>query len=113
VKILLDENLDHRFRSKLGSHDVFTVTFKGWNALKNGDLLKAAKDDGFEVLVTGDKSLSYEQNLTNRKIAIVCFSAVEWRIVTTHLAKVVAPIESAIPGSFQAIDCGSFPRRNT
>jgi hypothetical protein len=46
------------------AHEVFTASYKGGEALKNGKLLDAAEEEGFDVLVTGDKSLSYEQNLT-------------------------------------------------
>ena len=53
MKVLLDENLDRRLRNHLGSHEVFTVSYKGWDGLKNGALLSAAEDQGFEVLVPG------------------------------------------------------------
>ncbi len=69
MKVLLDENLDHRLRKHLGSHDVITASFRGWGGLENGKLLEAAEGDGFEVLVTGDKTFSYEQNLTGRRLA--------------------------------------------
>jgi hypothetical protein len=62
VKVLLDENLPHLLRTNLGDHDVFTVRYKGWASLKNGELLKTAEDDGFDVFITGDQTLSYEQN---------------------------------------------------
>jgi hypothetical protein len=57
LKVLLDENLDHRLRYDLAPHEVFTASFKGWDGLKNGSLLGAAEDDGFDVLVTGDQTL--------------------------------------------------------
>jgi hypothetical protein len=71
VKVLLDENLDHRLRKRLGSHEVFTASYKGWDGFKNGELLQAAEDDGFDVLVTGDQTLYFEQSLTGRRLAIV------------------------------------------
>ncbi len=73
---LLDENLDHSLRKHLSGHDVVTVSFMGWAGLKNGELLRAAEDSGIEVLVTGDRTLSYEQNLTGRGVAIVALSAI-------------------------------------
>ena len=60
MKVLLDENLPHRLRNHLGSHDVFTVRYQGWSGLKNGELLRAAENDGFDVFLTGDQTLSYE-----------------------------------------------------
>ena len=113
MKVLLDENLDHRLRHHLGSHQAFTASFQGWDGLKNGDLLRVAEDNGFEVLVTGDQTLRYEQNLTGRRLAIVALSSVEWRILQEHLPVILAAIENASSGSFQAVDCGSFNRKLT
>jgi hypothetical protein len=113
VKVLLDENLDHRLRKSLGSHEVFTASYKGWDGFKNGRLLQAAEDDGFDVLVTGDQTLYYEQNLTGRRLAIVALSSIEWRIVKNYLPQIAAAVGGAIPGSFQAVDCGTFSRKKT
>ena len=63
MKVLLDENLDHRLRKNLGSHEVFTASYMGWDGFKNGKLLEAAEDDGFGVLVTGDQTLQYRAGL--------------------------------------------------
>jgi hypothetical protein len=111
VKVLLEENLAHRLRKNLGAHEVFTVSYKGWAALKNGDLLRTAENDGIEVFLTGDQTLSYEQNLAGRTIAIVTLSSVEWDILKHHPPLIVAAIDNASPGSFQAVDCGTFTRK--
>jgi len=71
MKVLLDENLDHRLRSHLGSHEVFVASYMGWDGLKNGKLIQAAEEDGFEVLLTGDQTLCYEQNLNGRRLAVI------------------------------------------
>lgn len=113
MKVLLDENLDLRLRGNLGLHDVFTASYKGWDGLKNGKLLDAAESDGFEVLLTGDQTLYYEQNLTGRRLAIVAMSSVEWRIVKDHLPQILTAIDNAVPGSFQAVECGTFSRKRT
>jgi hypothetical protein len=57
VKVLLDENLDHAMRRLLGQHEVVTVTFMGWSGLQNGALLRAAEENGIDVLLTGDQGL--------------------------------------------------------
>jgi hypothetical protein len=89
----------------------FTVSYKGWAGLKNGELLRTAENDGIEVFLTGDQTLTYEQNLTGRTIAIVALSSVEWAILKHHLPLILAAINSALPGSFQAVDCGTFTRK--
>jgi hypothetical protein len=111
LKVLLDENLDHRLRRGLTPHDVFTASYLGWDGLKNGRLPRAAEDEGFDVLVTGDRTLHYEQNLAGRRIAVVVLSAVQYAIVEKHLPKVLNAIDNAAPGSLQAVDCGTFSRK--
>ncbi len=111
MKVLLDENIDHGLRKLLGQHDVVTVTFMGWTGLKNGELLRIAEDSGIEVLLTGDQTLTYEQNLSGRRLAIVGLSAIQLPIIKKNLQKIIAAIDNAAPGSFQAVDCGTFSRK--
>jgi hypothetical protein len=111
VKVLLDENLDHALRKLLGQHEVVTVTYMGWTGLQNGALLRAAEDNGIDVLLTGDQTLAYEQNLTGRRLAVVALSAIRLPIIKEHLPEIIAAIDSATPGSFHAIDCGTFSRK--
>jgi hypothetical protein len=111
VKVLLDENLPHLLRNNLGDHEVFTVRYQGWAGLKNGELLKAAEDDGFEAFVTGDQTLSYEQNLTGRRIALVVLSSIDWHIIKANLAPILTALADAAPGSFQKVECGVFSRK--
>jgi hypothetical protein len=110
VKVLLDENLDHALRSLLAPHEVVTVAFMGWAGLKNGDLLQTAEEQGMQVLLTGDTTLHLEQNLTGRRLAVVALSAIQLPIIREHVARIVAAIDAAAPGSFQMVDCGTFDR---
>ncbi len=111
MKVLLDENLPHRLRNHLGNHEVFTVRYQGLAGLKNGELLRTAESDGFEVFLTGDQTMSYEENLAGRQIAVVALSAIEWHVIRHGLLTVQAAIDAATPGSYQAIDCGVFSRK--
>jgi hypothetical protein len=111
MRVLLDENLPHKLRGHLSRHETVTASYAGLVGHKNGALLKAAEDAGFDVLVTGDTTLRYEQNLTSRKLAIVCLSANSWRIIQRHTDKIAAAVDAAVPGSFTTVDCGVFARR--
>lgn len=111
MRVLLDENLAHRLRKNLGPHDVATVSYKGWAGLKNGELLRTAENDGIEVFLTGDQTLTYEQDLTGRSIAIVALSSVEWDILKLHLPVIMAALDNAQPGTIQTVDCGRFTRK--
>jgi electron transfer flavoprotein alpha/beta subunit len=108
--VLLDENLDHALRKLFGQHEVVTVTYMGWTGLQNGALLQAAEDNGIDVLLTGDQTLAYEQNLIGRRLAIVALSAIKLPI-KEHLPEIIAAIDSAVPGSFQPANCGTFSRK--
>ena len=111
MRVLLDENLDHALHKLLGPHDVATVTYMGWAGLKNGELLQAAENSGFDVFLTGDQTLAHEQNLGGRRLAVVALSAIQLPIIRENFAKVIAAIDSAVPGSFRLVECGTFTRR--
>ena len=113
MKVLLDENLAHRLRKNLGTHEVFTVGYRGWAGLKNGELLRIAEESGIEVFLTGDRTLLHEQNLEGRSLGIVALSSVEWDILKNYLPMIIAAIDRALPGSFQEVDCGTFSRNKT
>lgn len=85
----------------------------GWTGLQNGALLRKAEDNGIDVLLTGDQSLRYEQNLSGRRLAIVALSAIQLPILKNYLPQIVAAIDNAAPGSFQAVDCGKFSQKMT
>jgi hypothetical protein len=72
--------------------------------LANGELLTAAESAGFEVLVTTDKNIRYQQNLAGRRIAIVVLGKARWRLIRPMLAEVVAAVNSVKPGSYTEVD---------
>ena len=111
MKVLLDENLDHALRHLLGPHEVMTVAYMGWASLKNGELLRTAEENGVDVFLTGDGTLNYEQNLTGYRLAVVTLSAIQLPIIRKHLTEIIGAIDNAVPGSFQAVDCGTFSRK--
>jgi hypothetical protein len=85
-------------------HTITEARARDWQELENGELLSKAEAAGFEVLVTTDKNLSYQQNLLGRKIAIVVLGKGRWSLIKPHVAHVVAAINAATPGSFIEID---------
>jgi hypothetical protein len=88
----------------IGLHAVTECRARGWEELENGELLTEAESAGFEVLVTTDKNLRYQQNLTSRKIALVVLGQGRWNLIKTHVAKVVDAVNAATPGSFTDVD---------
>jgi hypothetical protein len=111
LKVLLDENLDHALRMLLIPHEAYTVSHLGWSGIQNGALLAAAEGAHIDVLLTGDQTLRYEQNLLGRRLAIVTLSTIRLPMSKENLPTIVAALDRATPGSFQAIECGSFTRK--
>ncbi len=67
MRILLDESVPQKLRLLIEGHTVVTAWYQGWSSLQNGELLDAAEHAGFELFITADQELSYQQNLTGRK----------------------------------------------
>ena len=109
--MLLDENLPHKLCRYLLSHMVETVRQRGWGGLKNGELLRAAENASFEVFVTADLNLEYQQNLARRRIGIVVLSTNNWPIIRRHIPKIQTAIDAAHSRSFARVDCGMFVRQ--
>jgi alkanesulfonate monooxygenase SsuD/methylene tetrahydromethanopterin reductase-like flavin-dependent oxidoreductase (luciferase family) len=105
LRVLLDENLDHALRKLLVPHDVATVHYMGWAGLKNGELLRTAEDAGFDVLLTGDQSLGFEQNLRGRRLAVIALSAIQLPVLSRCVPDILVALESATPGSHQMVEC--------
>lgn len=77
---------------------------QGWSRLLNGDLLNEAEQAGFEVLLTTDKNLLYQQNLSQRKIAIVVLGRARWSLIQSAMARVVEAVDMAKPGTYTLIE---------
>ena len=75
MRILVDEQLPRQLAPYFVGHDVRTTQEQGWAGLKNGELLKQALSAGFEVLVTGDKNLEFQQNLRSSGLFVVVLVA--------------------------------------
>ena len=73
MRVLLDECLPRRLRSQFTGHDVHTVPEMGWAGKKNGELLALMATGGFEVLLTVDQNLRYQENLNDKRIGIIVF----------------------------------------
>ena len=75
MRLLLDENLPKRLKLDFPLHEVFTVREKGWNGIKNGELIRLLIADNFDVLLTFDKNLHHQQNLAKYPITVIVLTA--------------------------------------
>lgn len=83
MRILLDENLDWRLRRLLPGHAVDTVAYIGWSGITNGALLRRAVEAGYEVLLTMDGNMPYQQDLSVHGIAVISLRAPTNRLADT------------------------------
>lgn len=92
-------------RQLLAAHSVSTAFEMGWSGLGNGALLAVA-ESAFDVLVTTDKNLRYQQDLAGRNLAILVLPTTSWPTIRLHAAQVVAGIDALRPGEYLEL---SFP----
>lgn len=106
MRILIDECMDERFRNSLTGHDCQTARYAGLAGLKNGDLLKAAEVARFDVFLTVDQGIEYQQNLTGRKLAIIIFRPKSNRLhdLLQLVPACLARMESIQPGQIVSIE---------
>ena len=112
MHIVFDKNVPVGVRRFLSKHDVRTFVEMRWHPqLENGELLKAAEASGFDVMVTSDQNIRYQQNLTTRKLALVVLGSNIWPVVRDHGAAIAAEVDAATPGSYQFIEMPLPPKR--
>jgi hypothetical protein len=104
VRILFDQGTPAPLRRHLPGHQVLTAYECRWSAMKNGELLAAAEEAGFAVLVTTDSNLRYQQNLATRRIAIVVLRKSSWPRIQRNLPKVLEALERCEPGSYFEVE---------
>jgi hypothetical protein len=86
--VLFDHSTPGPLSSYLIGHTVTKAKDRGWDRLTNGDLLAEGQRAGFDVLLTADKNMRYQQNLTGRRIALVVLSTPQWPLVRSHIEKI-------------------------
>lgn len=92
-------------RRFLYKHEVRTFGEMPWHPqLENGDLLNAADAAGFEVLITADQNIRYQQNLTGRKVALIVLGSNLWPIVRGHAESIAAAADTITAGSYHFIE---------
>lgn len=100
MRILFDQGTPAPLRHALVGHSVETAFELGWGTLQNGALIAAAEAGGFEVFLTTDKNLKYQQNFTGRRLAVIVLSTTSWPRIRAGIAKVAEAVASAGPGTF-------------
>jgi hypothetical protein len=104
MRILFDQGTPVQIRRSLEAHTVKTSREQGWSTLANGELLRVAEEAGFDVLLTTDKNMRYQQNFEGRRITVVVLGNGLWPFVKPMLPQVVTAVETAIAGTLVMVD---------
>ena len=108
--ILFDNNVPKPLRRSFRGHVVRTAYDMQWAELSNGSLLAAAERARFDVFVTADQNLGYQQNLVDRLMSLVVLGSSQWPDVLPHRSRIVEAVTTAVPGSYAFIDIPLPPK---
>ena len=103
MRILFDQGTPVPLRRHLTSHVVDTVFERGWSTLSNGELLDVAEQEGYELLITTDQNLRYQQHLANRQLAIIVLLSTSWPRIQLRIKTIQAAVKSIVAGGYQEI----------
>jgi predicted nuclease of predicted toxin-antitoxin system len=106
MRVLLDNNVNQGFAQLIKGHEVVHARKMGWAELENGDLIAAAEREGFDVIVTADKQMQYQQTIEGRKISVLVLSArfIKWQDIEPLAPQVQDRLDNGFPkGSFLTI----------
>lgn len=104
MRVLFDNGTPRGVAEGLSGHTVEEARSRGWDTLGNGELLDAAEANGFDVFVTTDRNIRHQQNLRNRKLAVVVLGKARWRLIRKRLPEIAAAVAAATPGSFVEVE---------
>jgi predicted nuclease of predicted toxin-antitoxin system len=104
MRILLDHNVPAPLRYWLIGHHVDTAYELGWAEVGNGQLLRCAEAAGFDVMITTDQSIRYQQNLAGRKLALVMIGTNDWTHIRNFKSAVLDALSGIVPGAYVEVE---------
>ena len=103
MRILFDQGTPVPLRRYLSSHSVDTAFERGWSHLQNSELLQASEQDGYELLISTDQNLRYQQNLSDRQLAIMVLLTTSWLRIQLRIGDIQSAVERMAPGEYLEI----------
>ena len=103
MRILFDHDTPRPLRRYLTEHTVQTANERGWALLRNGELLDNAERTGYEVLITADQSMRYQQNIGRRQIAVIALLSNRWTDVQLRVEDIRDALEGIAPGEVREV----------
>jgi hypothetical protein len=102
MRILFDQGTPVPLRRSLAPHEVSTAFEMGWSKLENGELLNAAEGQ-FDLLLTTDQNLRYQQNLAGRRLAVLVLPTTNWLEIRNHQSEVAVAVNAMKPGEYREL----------
>ena len=103
MRILFDNGTPRQLRHRLFGHVVEEARERGWDALSNGDLLERAEEAGYEVLITTDQDMRHQQNMSNRRVAVVVLMNTAWPRISRRTEAIRTALEGIQPGEVREV----------
>lgn len=103
MRILFDQGTPVPLRQHLTSHVVDTAFERGWSTLRNGELLAVVEHERYDLLITTDQSLRYQQRLAARPLAIIVLLSTSWPRIQRRIEAIQAAVERVVPGGYAEI----------
>ena len=103
MRILFDQGTPRPLRDFLSEHTVDTSAGRGWSELSNGDLLNIAEIEGYDLLITTDQSMRYQQNIAGRALAVLVLLSGAWPYARSSVEDIRAAIAEAQPGEWKEV----------
>jgi hypothetical protein len=104
MKILFDNGAPKPIARCLTGHEVTYARRIGWHEMENGELIEQAEQGGYEVLLSTDKNIRYQQNLSGRRIALVILGNPQWPALRLYLDRMAAAVNAATPGTYTEVN---------
>jgi hypothetical protein len=104
MRVLFDNGTPKPIARFLVGHEVTYARQIGWHELENGELIQRAEQAGYDALLSTDKNIRYQQNLTGRRIALIVLGNSQWPDVRLHLDRIAAAIDSCTAGSYIEVE---------
>ena len=104
MKVLLDQGMNPRLYDYLAPHETIHASHIGWSRSADKDMVPAAEELGFDVLVTTDKKLYAEQKVASRRIGVVVLSGTRTKLIQAAHERIRAAVEATTPGSYRYVD---------
>ena len=104
MRILFDQGVPAPLRQHLPEHSIDTAAERGWGTVTNGQLLDLAEAGGYELLITTDQSMRYQQNLTELPFGVLVLMATAWPNVRQRVETIRSAIVTTVPGAATEVE---------